>query len=108
MAKKGPTLDQFIEYMTGLKEQFGGDSIINIKSAMGFSEAGAMIIDDDTPAIMAGDDIVDGENKTMIFIMAKELQNTFNEMAVESENDGESVVLDSSGQNYTEEKKLII
>lgn len=106
---EGPTLKQFIDYLQSLQDQFGEDAIINIKSAIGFNEEGAMIIDDDSPAIMAAEEMVGDKKQLILFIMAAELQKTFEDMMAKSAEDekSESSILDSSGENYSKEKKLI-
>lgn len=109
-----PTLEQYANYMASLIETFGADARIKIKSPLGFNEEGAMIIDDDAPALMAGE----GEDGvTEIYIMSAELQATFNDMGARSEEEGDeeevkesSIINPTTGKGYVkgEKKKIII
>lgn len=113
--KSFPTLRQYIDYLEGLTEQFGDKAIIKVKTALGFNEEGAMIIDDDAPAMMAS---ANEDGDTEVYIMALELQQTLFAMMNQSEEDGEDepveetkaskIITSSDGSTGGSKKKIII
>lgn len=113
--KEFPTLRQYIDYLESLTKQFGDGAIIKVKTALGFNEAGAMIIDDDTPAMMAS---ANEDGATEIYIMALELQQTLFAMMNQSEADGEDepvkenksskIITSSDGSTGGKKNKIII